>query len=184
MRMSVAPSRAVFAVLLFKLPVFLSHTLAFPVVASWAPCVQFVTLILLYASAGHATITYGKKLMANPYLIGTCRAADDVFSWPMSLLGLGTQWGTHGDGGDALHCEYYLLGMWFLCLSVVFWQSLFWQIKIEQRERRQYLQSLGLNGTMAWPELKVMVMQLVALQLYLTLLFMLSLEDFSLLPFG
>jgi hypothetical protein len=172
------------AVLIYKWPIFLIINMAFPVVTAWAPYVQFLAFILMHASAVHAMVRFGKKLMTNLYIIGACRATDAAFSWPVSLMGWGTNQVTHGDGGGALHCEYYLLAMWFMCLSVVFWQSLLWRIRNEQKERREYLQSLGIHSTVAWPKLKVMVTQLVILQLYLTVYFMLSLEDLFLLASG
>ncbi len=74
-------------------------------------------------------------------------------------------------------CRDYLFGLWLMCHSAVFWGTLFWHAKCERREREQYLHSLGFRGSLTWPSLRLMLVQVLGVQLSATLFVILFLKD-------
>jgi hypothetical protein len=182
-QMPTEPFRKLNAVLLFKWPPYLAWTIAFPVVTAWVPSVQFISLGLLYASSFHAMLMYGDQLVADPMIASTCKRVAFGLAPLTSLMTT-----IHNrvmklpttqvpSGGEEVSCQQYIFATWLVSLAIVFWVVLFWRARNERKERAEYLQTLGIRCRIAWPHLRVMVVQLVILQLFLTFYLMLLLED-------
>lgn len=169
--------------LLFKWPPYLLCSMAFPVVMAWVPHVQLASLLLLNGSAVHALAVFGNELIANPGILATCSSVETVLTWRMHFvarmpsIAMGYPLPSKPEVGQAASCQYYLLGLWLMCLSAVFWHTLFRHAKSEREEREQYLHSLGFRGRVTWPLFRVMLVQVLSTQLFVTLFIVLFLEE-------
>lgn len=184
MKLAGLRNRDLWAVLLFKWPPYLVYSLAFPVVTSWVPHVQLVSLLILETSSVHAMAVFGKELVTSPAILQACGAVDAALTRPMHMgaarRGSGTAYGLPSgvaEMGPAASCRSYIFGMWLMCLSAVFWSVLFWHARCERKEREEYLHSLGFRGSLTWPLLRVMVVRVLGVQLLVTLFFVVFLED-------
>eukprot|EP00884_Botryococcus_braunii_P005759 jgi/Botrbrau1/15184/Bobra.0149s0049.1 len=178
------PSRIPWLLLLFKWPPYLLLAMAFPVVAAWIPLVQLVSLFLMNLSSLHALAVYGNELLASPLVLQTCKAAEAALTQPVrSATGMCSSAVAHSlfavsaEDGQAASCRRYVFGMWLLCQYLVFWLTLLWHARRERKEREQFLHTLGFEGSVTWPMFRVMLMEILAIQAFVTILFMLFLED-------
>jgi hypothetical protein len=167
------------AVLLFKWPPYLLLNLAFPVVTSWVPTVHFIALLFMYGSALHALVMFGDALASDPVISGTCKVVGSVLTSPITLAMKAFSADlrpTSAPEEQSLHCQHFILAFWLVCVTTVFWLSLLWQARMESKERAEFLVSLGTPGTITWPHFRVMVLQLIFLQVFLFLYLILALE--------
>eukprot|EP00884_Botryococcus_braunii_P005768 jgi/Botrbrau1/15192/Bobra.0149s0055.5 len=182
-QMSTSSFKGLCAALFFKWPPFLLCTYAFPVITAWAPLVQFISLMLLNMSALHAIANFGDDLVAGPLFSRACKRVDPTFKAHVSyimrmrsrLMGQPPPSSTVLDG----RCRQYLFGVWLLGLGIVYWFSFFRSAIRERQERRDYLQSLGIQASVTWPQLCVTVVQLFTIQAYLSGFLILFLDDIS-----